>query len=113
MAAWGRSCNAADAPLGQYFASKVYSTFTGQRTLVRARFKILGEITVLLLILTICSISTPGNCSEARLQFSAEESMMQCMMQAQPYIAQWSEEHPDARVTRWRCSYPEREASKI
>jgi hypothetical protein len=30
-------------------------------------------------------------------------------MQAQPYIAQWAGEHPGARVTRWRCAYPEHE----
>jgi len=39
--------------------------------------------------------------------------MLQCMVQAQPYIAQWSEEHPGNRVEKWRCAYPDREASKI
>ena len=67
---------------------------------------------MLLLIMTVCSLSTPNNCGEARLQFSNDESIMQCMMQAQPYIAQWSEEHPGARVAKWRCAYPEHEASK-
>jgi hypothetical protein len=28
------------------------------------------------------------------------------MMQAPPYIAQWADEHPGARVTRWRCAFP-------
>ena len=31
---------------------------------------------------------------------------MQCMMQAPPYIAQWADEHPAERVTRWRCAFP-------
>jgi hypothetical protein len=64
---------------------------------------------MLVLIMTVCSLSSPGQCNEARLQFAAEESLTQCMMQAQPYIAQWAGEHPGARVTRWRCAYPEHE----
>ena len=67
---------------------------------------------MLVLIMTVCSLSAPDNCGEARLQFTSDESMMQCMMQAQPYIAQWAEEHPGSRVARWRCAYPDREASK-
>ena len=68
---------------------------------------------MLLLILTVCSMSAPDRCNEARVQFSADESLRQCMMQAPPYIAQWAGEHPDAVVTRWRCAYPEREGERI
>jgi hypothetical protein len=31
---------------------------------------------------------------------------MQCVIQAPPYIAEWSDQHPAKRVTRWRCAYP-------
>ena len=62
---------------------------------------------MLVLIMTVCSLSSPDRCNEARMQFTADESLTQCMMQAPPYIAQWTGEHPDARVTRWRCVYPE------
>jgi hypothetical protein len=58
------------------------------------------------LILTVCALSAPGPCNEQRLQFASEESLMQCMMQAPPYIAQWIDEHPATRVTRWRCAFP-------
>ncbi len=68
---------------------------------------------MLVLIMTVCSLAAPDHCNEARLQFNADESLMQCMMQAQPYIAQWAGEHPTARVTRWRCAYPEREGQHI
>lgn len=68
---------------------------------------------MLVLIMTVCSLASPAQCNEARLQFTADESLMQCMMQAQPYIAQWAGEHPNTRVTRWRCAYPEREGQKI
>jgi len=67
---------------------------------------------MLVLIMTICSLSSPDQCDEARMQFSADESLMQCMMQAQPYLAQYIDEHPDKRVARWRCAYPEREGQR-
>jgi hypothetical protein len=63
--------------------------------------------------MTVCSLASPTRCDEARLQFNNDESLMQCMMQAQPYIAQWADEHPNARVTRWRCAYPDREGQHI
>jgi hypothetical protein len=59
------------------------------------------------LILTVCALSAPADCVEQRLSFFADESLMQCMMRAQPTIAQWVEEHPQRRVARWRCAYPD------
>lgn len=58
------------------------------------------------LILTVCALTAPGQCDEQRLQFASEESLMQCMMQAPPYIAQWADQHPATRITRWRCAFP-------
>jgi hypothetical protein len=58
------------------------------------------------LILTVCALTAPSQCQEQRLEFVSQESVMQCMMHAPPYIAQWSEQHPAVRVTRWRCAYP-------
>ena len=68
---------------------------------------------MLVLILTVCSLSSPNRCDEARLQFAAEESLMQCMNSAPPYIAQWADQHPGETVTRWRCAYPGREGDAI
>ena len=67
---------------------------------------------MLVLIMTICSLSSPDQCGEARMQFSADESLMQCMLHAQPYLAQYVDEHPDKRVARWRCAYPGGEGSR-
>lgn len=64
---------------------------------------------MLVLIMTVCSMSSPDQCNEARMQFTADELIMQCMMQAEPYLAQWAEEHPNTTIARWRCAYPERE----
>ena len=58
------------------------------------------------LILTVCALNAPSQCDEQRLQFASQESLMQCMMQAPPYIAQWVDQHPSTRVTRWRCAFP-------
>jgi hypothetical protein len=69
--------------------------------------------TMIELILTVCALNAPGQCNELRLQFAAEESLMQCMMQAPPYIAQWSDQHPATRVTRWRCAFPGEGGEKI
>jgi len=33
-------------------------------------------------------------------------------MQAPPYLAQWTEEHPKFRVVRWHCEWPDREDQK-
>ena len=58
------------------------------------------------LILTVCALTAPNQCDEQRLQFASQESLMQCMMQAPPYIAQWVGEHPKWRPVKWRCEYP-------
>jgi hypothetical protein len=65
------------------------------------------------LILTVCALNAPSLCEEQRLPFVAQESLMQCMMEAPPYIAAWSDEHPDTRVVRWRCAYPGQTGQKI
>jgi len=58
------------------------------------------------LILTVCVLAAPSRCDDVRLQFVAQETMMQCMMQAPPYIAAWSAQHPDVSVSRWRSAWP-------
>ncbi|HSU99688.1 MAG TPA: hypothetical protein VLI91_06250 [Roseiarcus sp.] len=65
------------------------------------------------LILTVCALSAPARCDEQRLQFASQESLMQCMMHAPPYIAQWTADHPATRVVKWRCAYPEQSDQKI
>jgi hypothetical protein len=57
------------------------------------------------LILTVCALNAPSQCDEQRLQFASQESLMQCMIQVPPYIAEWSDQHPAERVTRWRCAF--------
>jgi len=65
------------------------------------------------IILTVCAIANPANCEEKSLQFAWEGSLRQCMMAAQPYIAQWIGDHPQWTATKWTCEYPGREERKI
>jgi hypothetical protein len=65
-----------------------------------------GNTNLVVLILTVCAFGAPSHCDERRLPFASQESLMQCTMAAPPYVAAWSEEHPNDRVTRWRCAYP-------
>ena len=58
------------------------------------------------LILTICAVSSPATCEERNLVFSSDFSLRQCVMAAQPYIAQWVGEHPNWTAVKWRCEYP-------
>jgi hypothetical protein len=58
------------------------------------------------LVLTVCAVLSPTTCEERHLVFSSEVSPRQCVMAAQPYIAQWVSEHPKWTAVRWRCEYP-------
>jgi hypothetical protein len=52
-------------------------------------------------------------CEEQRLPYSTAGTLRQCMFDAPPAIAQWSEEHPARRVVRWRCAWPGSEEKDI
>jgi hypothetical protein len=66
------------------------------------------------LVLTVCTLAQPVACYDRRLMFSSETSSTRgCMMQAMPYIAKWSGEHPSLQVTRWRCVAPGSEGDRI
>jgi hypothetical protein len=61
---------------------------------------------VIELIITVCAVLSPNVCEERHLTFSASFSPKQCVMAAQPYIAQWIGEHPKWTAVKWRCEYP-------
>ena len=35
--------------------------------------------------------------------FAEQMSPMTCMMQAQPELAKWANEHPKWQVSKWKC----------
>jgi hypothetical protein len=65
------------------------------------------------LILTVCTLTEPASCEERHLSFVDEGSLVQCMSQAPPAIAEWANSHPSRRVVKWRCSYPGNEGSAL
>jgi hypothetical protein len=65
------------------------------------------------IILTVCAVSNPTYCEEKYLQFEWEGSIRQCVMGAQPYIAQWIGKHPEWMARKWSCDYPGREKRQI
>ena len=65
------------------------------------------------IVLTVCAIANPTNCEDKYLQFAWDGSLNQCMMAAQPYIAQWIGQHPEWQATRWSCDYPGHEKRRI
>jgi hypothetical protein len=78
------------------------------RTSIFAKGKEMIEI-----ILTVCAVANPANCEDKYLQFAWEGSLKQCVMGAQPYIAQWIGNHPEWAASKWTCEYPGREKRKI
>jgi hypothetical protein len=65
------------------------------------------------LVFTVCMASQLSQCEEQHLQFEATFSPQQCAMAAQPYIAQWINEHPQWVAVRWSCDYPEKRRQSI
>jgi len=66
----------------------------------------MAEMTPIELVVTVCAVLSPDLCEEERLVFDYQGSLQQCVMAAQPYIAQWVGEHPKWNAVRWRCEYP-------
>jgi len=58
------------------------------------------------LILTVCAAAHPTECEDRHFQFAFNGSPQQCAAGAQPYIAQWTGEHPYWKPVRWHCEYP-------
>jgi hypothetical protein len=94
------------------FMSKFETRGSIRRNIFEFRFWIeaLGMIEI---ILTVCAIGNPANCEEKYLQFAWDGSLNQCMMGAQPYIAEWIGNHPQWIATKWTCEYPGHEKRKI
>lgn len=58
---------------------------------------------MLAIILSTCLVNEPAVCRNHRIPIESQISAIQCMMNAPPYVAKWSEEHPGWRVVRWEC----------
>jgi hypothetical protein len=65
------------------------------------------------LIVLVCSLAHPTLCAEKHMLFQSSGSLDACMMQAQPYLAQWIGAHPNVRVMKFHCAYPQAEKQGI
>lgn len=55
------------------------------------------------LVFVTCLISSPIDCVKRELPVYEDISQMACLMGAQAELARWRSEHPDSRITEWRC----------
>lgn len=65
------------------------------------------------LIVTLCLLAHPGTCTDRHLLFESSGSLDACMRQAQPYLATWMQEHPNMRIVRYHCAWPESEKTPL
>jgi hypothetical protein len=63
-------------------------------------------LTFIAIVFTVCALAKPEKCEEQRLDYVAEGSLLQCVMSAQPYLAQWIGEHPKWSIKSYHCEYP-------
>jgi hypothetical protein len=57
------------------------------------------------IVFTVCALAHPDQCHEQQLTFEWRGSLRQCVMAAQPYMAQWIGEHPQWSVKRYHCEF--------
>lgn len=57
------------------------------------------------LVFVACLRTIPAQCEERSLAYLPEASLVSCMLQAQPHLAEWAETHPNLTVSRWSCQH--------
>lgn len=56
------------------------------------------------LVIVACSVLHGAQCREITLTYSTESvTPLQCLMGAQPVIAEWVWSHPNWTVSKWSC----------
>lgn len=58
------------------------------------------------IVMFVCAIAHPEQCEDKHLQFAWQGSLKQCVMAAQPYMAQWIGEHPQWVIKNYHCEFP-------
>jgi hypothetical protein len=65
------------------------------------------------LIFLVCSMVNTDVCAERTMTLFTSDSLMSCMMQGPPRLARWADEHPDTRIARFRCGWPDQDGKDI
>ena len=58
------------------------------------------------IVFTVCALAQPSQCQEQRIEYAWQGSLRQCVMEAQPYLAEWVGEHPKWSIKSYHCEYP-------
>ncbi|MGA0533171.1 hypothetical protein [Hansschlegelia sp. KR7-227] len=53
------------------------------------------------IVLSVCLVANAATCRQERIEFTG--SPMACVVSAQPIVAEWGADHPEWRVTSWKC----------
>jgi hypothetical protein len=53
------------------------------------------------IVMSVCMLTNAATCREERIDIRGPA--MACLVQAQPAVAEWSGDHPDWKVERWKC----------
>ena len=59
------------------------------------------------LFLTACLLAQPVRCEAFYPPFQRPMGLFQCMRRGQLWAVDWSRDHPEWRVTGWKCTVPE------
>jgi len=59
---------------------------------------------MLAIILSACLATDPNVCKDYKISLDANTDPTTCVMDAPPYFAKSTEEHPAWRIKRWRCT---------
>jgi hypothetical protein len=63
-------------------------------------------MSLIAIVFTVCALAQPDQCQEERIAYASQGSLKECVMSAQPYLAQWIDEHPTWGIKRFHCEYP-------
>jgi hypothetical protein len=58
------------------------------------------------IVMLVCAVTDSTQCEDKHLQFAWQGSLKQCVMAAQPYMAQWIGEHPQWVIKTYHCEFP-------
>jgi hypothetical protein len=59
---------------------------------------------MMMLLITACLSTRMETCHAFRVPVQGQFEQFSCMMSSHQHLPQWSEVHPEWKVTRWTCT---------
>jgi hypothetical protein len=63
--------------------------------------------------MVVCALANANFCEDRRIRLDPEASITQCVVGAQPIMAQWLGDNPGWKIMRWSCNYSQRRRTKV